>query len=65
MARPRGLTGPAPVPESRYTVLPDLGQAIARWQAWLAHERRASPHTVASYGRDLAAFCDFLMEHLG
>jgi integrase/recombinase XerC len=65
VARSRRLTGPAPVAESRFTVLPDLGQAIQRWQAWLQHERRASPHTVASYGRDLAAFCDFLMEHLG
>jgi integrase/recombinase XerC len=65
VARHRRLTGPAPVPESRFTVLPDLAQAIARWQAWLQHERRASPHTVASYGRDLAGFCDFLVEHLG
>jgi integrase/recombinase XerC len=65
VARPRRLTGPAPVPESRFTALPDLGHAIARWQAWLQHERRASPHTVASYGRDLAGFCDFLARHLG
>jgi integrase/recombinase XerC len=59
------LTGPAPVPAHRYVVLPDLAEAIERWQAWLRHERRASAHTVASYGRDLAAFCDFLLEHLG
>ena len=26
------------------------------WLNQLAHERRASPHTVASYGRDLAGF---------
>jgi integrase/recombinase XerC len=65
VARHRRLIGPAPVPGSRFTVLPDLAQAIARWQAWLQHERRASPHTVASYGRDLAGFCDFLSEHLG
>jgi integrase/recombinase XerC len=65
MARSRRLTGPAPVPESRFAVLPDLAEAIRRWQAWLQHERRASPHTVASYGRDLAGFCDFLLEHLG
>jgi integrase/recombinase XerC len=65
VARPRRLTGPAPVPESRFAVLPDLAEAIRRWQAWLQHERRASPHTVASYGGDLAGFCDFLLEHLG
>jgi integrase/recombinase XerC len=65
VARPRRLTGPAPVAAARFPVLPDLGAAIARWQAWLRHERRASPHTVASYGRDLAGFCDFLQEHLG
>jgi integrase/recombinase XerC len=35
------------------------------WAGWLAGERRASPHTVAAYGRDLAFFLDFLTEHLG
>jgi integrase/recombinase XerC len=35
------------------------------WTGWLAGERRASPHTVAAYGRDLAFFLDFLTEHLG
>src|SRR6516225_8621175 len=33
--------------------------------AWLAAERRASAHTVAAYGRDLALFLDFLTAHLG
>ena len=32
---------------------------------WLAHERRASPLTVAAYGRDIAAFLGFLTGHLG
>ncbi|MBU6499704.1 MAG: tyrosine recombinase XerC [Rhodospirillales bacterium] len=32
---------------------------------WLAHERRASPLTVAAYGRDLAGFLGFLTGHLG
>jgi integrase/recombinase XerC len=65
VARSRRLSGPAPVPDERFTALADLGQAIADWRGWLQHERRASPHTVASYGRDLAAFCDFLVAHLG
>ena len=38
---------------------------MLQWQSWLAHERRASPHTVEAYGRDLAAFVAFLAEHLG
>jgi integrase/recombinase XerC len=57
--------GPAPVPLARFSASPDLADAVARWQRWLTSERRASPHTVASYGRDLAAFLDFLGEHLG
>jgi integrase/recombinase XerC len=32
---------------------------------WLALERRASPHTVAAYGRDIADFLGFLAPHLG
>ena len=43
----------------------DLRAAIGLWAAWLAGERRASAHTVAAYGRDLAFFLDFLTEHLG
>src|SRR5258707_9927555 len=35
------------------------------WSAWPAGERRASPHSVAAYGPDLAFFLDFLTEHLG
>ena len=33
--------------------------------AWLEHERRASPLTVAEYGRDLGSFLSFLTLHLG
>ncbi len=43
----------------------DLATAITAWTQWLAVERRASPHTVAAYGRDLAAFLAFLVEHVG
>jgi integrase/recombinase XerC len=55
---------PAPVPLSRFGQSPDLLDAIARWQSWLSSERRASPHTVAAYGRDLAFFLEFLDRHL-
>lgn len=39
--------------------------AVQSWRAWLADERRASPHTLDAYGRDLAAFLSFLAEHQG
>jgi len=52
-------------PPARYRAAPDLAAAIAAWQEWLGTERRASPHTLASYGRDLAGFLDFMGEHLG
>jgi integrase/recombinase XerC len=42
-----------------------LLQAIEDWGAWLAHERRASTHTLAAYARDLAAFLEFAAEHEG
>ena len=57
--------GPAPLPLVRYAATADLADAIAQWQDWLASERRASPHTLAAYGRDLAQFLDFLAEHRG
>ena len=34
------------------------------WLSALAHERRASPHTLRAYGDDLDRFLDFLMDHL-
>jgi integrase/recombinase XerC len=37
----------------------------AAWLAMLAHERRASPHTLRAYGDDLERFLDFLAVHLG
>jgi integrase/recombinase XerC len=42
-----------------------LQQAAAGWQSWLADERRASPHTLDGYGRDLTGFLSFLAVHLG
>jgi integrase/recombinase XerC len=56
---------PAPMPLARFSAADDLRAAIGLWGAWLAGERRASAHTVAAYGRDLAFFLDFLAEHLG
>ena len=56
---------PEPVPLARFSAADDLRAAIGLWAAWLSGERRASAHTVAAYGRDLAFFLDFLTEHLG
>jgi integrase/recombinase XerC len=64
-AGPQFPARPVPVPLSRFAAADDLRAAIGLWSAWLAGERRASAHTIAAYGRDLAAFLDFLTEHLG
>jgi len=57
MARPaEGLNAPA---------APALSQAASEWLVWLAAERRASPHTLAAYRRDLEDFLRFLADHLG
>ncbi len=44
---------------------PDLAAALADWRTWLEHERRASPHTLLAYQRDLLQFLNFLAEHRG
>ena len=48
-----------------YAAEPAVVSAIGEWLAWLAHERRTSPHTVDGYRRDLAAFFRYLSAHLG
>jgi len=52
------------VPLARFSAAEDLRAAILLWMAWLGGERRASAHTIAAYGRDLAFFLDFLTGHL-
>jgi integrase/recombinase XerC len=49
----------------RLTLEPALAAAIEEWTIWLTHERRASPHSVAAYRRDLASFLRFLTDHRG
>jgi len=44
---------------------PAVKSAISRWQSWLAHEKRTSPHTLNGYLRDLTQFLNFLSNHLG
>jgi integrase/recombinase XerC len=44
---------------------PALEAAVASWQRWLRHERRASRHTELAYLGDLAGFLAFLAEHRG
>jgi integrase/recombinase XerC len=56
---------PEPPPLARFAASDDLRAAIGVWLAWLGGERRASAHTLAAYGRDLAFFLDFLAGHLG
>jgi integrase/recombinase XerC len=56
---------PKPLQLTRFAAADDLRAVIGLWAAWLAGERRASAHTIAAYGRDLAFFLDFLTEHLG
>jgi integrase/recombinase XerC len=43
----------------------DLAQAFLAWQAWLAAERRVSPHTVVAYRTDVRGFLAFMVGHLG
>jgi integrase/recombinase XerC len=44
---------------------PDVLDAVARWRAWLAVEKRASAHTRRAYDGDVRAFLGFVSDHLG
>jgi integrase/recombinase XerC len=55
-------SAPAPLGQA---AAPDLAEQVALWRDWLAHERRASRHTLAAYSRDLAEFCRFIAGHRG
>ena len=56
-ARPRGRPVHA---KPRQELPPAWLDALARFQAALAHERAASPHTLRAYGRELGDFAAFL-----
>ena len=44
----------------------DGAEALRKsWLAMLAHERRASPHTIRAYGDDVARFLGFQAQHVG
>ena len=62
MARAEALKAEPP---AAFLAAGDLLQQIDEWRQWLAGERRASPHSLAAYERDLAAFLAFLAAHHG
>ncbi|MFM2130687.1 MAG: site-specific tyrosine recombinase XerC [Pseudomonadota bacterium] len=61
------MAGTAKIDEliGRLPLDPALGSAIGAWAAWLAHEKRASFHTLDAYGHDLADFLEFMVAHKG
>ena len=64
---PRSASAPARDPAIPETMPGDAGlrHAVAGWYDRLAAERRASPHTLDAYARDLAAFLSFIAGHIG
>lgn len=65
MAGPRLTKSAALPPVPRFLAGRDAVDAFEAWRAWLAVERRCSPHTLAAYTRDLTGFFAFLGNHLG
>ena len=61
----RGLIGDLAESGIAIPAEPALIRAIEDWRQWLAVERNCSAHTLDAYGRDLAAFLNFLSEHSG
>ncbi len=64
MARPSRIS-PRPPAVIGFAGDAAVASACTAWLDWLTHEKRASPHSVDGYGRDVAAFLKFLQEHLG
>jgi integrase/recombinase XerC len=65
MAGPR-LTKPASLPPiPRFLAGRDAVEAFEAWRAWLAIEKRSSPHTLTAYTHDLTGFFAFVGTHLG
>ncbi|MZR29437.1 tyrosine recombinase XerC [Sneathiella litorea] len=44
---------------------PPLSHAFNNWIDWLVHEKKASPHTVQAYERDMRDFLGFITGHIG
>jgi len=44
---------------------PPLTQAFENWLNWLIYEKKASPHTVEAYERDVRDFLAFIAGHIG
>jgi integrase/recombinase XerC len=50
---------------ARFRAAPEIVETARLWLRALAGERRASPHTLVGYARDVAFFLAFLAERLG
>ena len=44
---------------------PDLSECLRKWHDWLYYIRRASPHTLRAYCRDVHEFLSFARDHTG
>ncbi|MFM7343963.1 MAG: tyrosine recombinase XerC [Tagaea sp.] len=58
------MAGPGPLVPG-FAARGNVQAAAISWLERLAHERRASRHTLNGYARDLSAFLKFLAGHLG
>ncbi len=58
--------GPIFIPTASADAAQDgLMHIIERWHRYLSSERRMSPHTIKSYGRDMGDFLAFMMAYKG